>query len=280
MQAFDAYDQASHGSALSCLKYMALCKVLNDTPGEVSSLMASKFGMRHAGPDMEAMAAIARAAKARSLEDFEAAVARHEPQLKGDALIAHHLDLLYARMLEGNLLRIVHPFSCVEIAHVARLINLPEHSVRTPALLCPAAHGALLVLSVQSRCHGVTYHRRLCLTVLPVSLCPLSSLSAGGPEAVPDDPGPQVQRHPGPGPRAPDRVQRRGGRHQLRAGGGGHGPHGAGRGDPARARQGTRQGQRVGELLLLDAGAAVCCEINVCLPAGHLSFFRNDAQAG
>lgn len=128
-QAFDAYDQANHSSAIACLKYMVLCKVLNDTPGEVSALMASKFGMKHAGADLDAMAAVARAAKARSLEEFQAAVEKYGAYLKGDDLIAHHLDLLYARMLEGNLLKIVHPFSCVEIEHVARLINLPETTV-------------------------------------------------------------------------------------------------------------------------------------------------------
>lgn len=48
-----------------------------------------------------------------------------------DDLIAHHLDRLYQNMLEANLLKIVQPFSCVEIAHVAELIKLPVSLVRT-----------------------------------------------------------------------------------------------------------------------------------------------------
>jgi 26S proteasome regulatory subunit N6 len=56
----------------------------------------------------------------------------HSAELKSDELISHHLDILYDQMLEGNLLKIIHPFSCVEISHVAKLIKMPE------AMVCPA----------------------------------------------------------------------------------------------------------------------------------------------
>lgn len=46
--------------------------------------------------------------------------------MKTNDLINHHLELLYEKMLESNLLRIIHPFSCVEIEHVAKLIKLPQ----------------------------------------------------------------------------------------------------------------------------------------------------------
>jgi len=49
--------------------------------------------------------------------------------LQSDDLISHHLDLLYDKMLETNLLKLIHPFSCVELTHVANLIQLPEETV-------------------------------------------------------------------------------------------------------------------------------------------------------
>jgi 26S proteasome regulatory subunit N6 len=70
-QAFEAYDQGNDKRAVTCLKYMILCKVLQGLPEEVPSILAGKFGLKHAGPEVDAMAKIAKAAKARSLEQFQ-----------------------------------------------------------------------------------------------------------------------------------------------------------------------------------------------------------------
>ena len=63
------------------------------------------------------------------MEEFERAGETHSAHLRTDTLIQHHLDLLYDRMLEANLLKIIKPFSNVEISRVAELINLPLERV-------------------------------------------------------------------------------------------------------------------------------------------------------
>ncbi len=123
-EAYDAYDGQKDSRAVVVMKYMCLAKVLNDTPKEVFSLLNSKMGLKHSGPGLEALHAIAKAVKERSLEGFETAVKAHEQELKTDDLISHHLDKLYERMFENNLIKIITPFSSVEIAHVAKLINM------------------------------------------------------------------------------------------------------------------------------------------------------------
>jgi len=129
-EAYDAYDNAnSNESATRVLKYMVLSKVLGGFAQEGIGIFTSKAGLKHSGVGLEAMSAVARAVKARSLEDFQAAVTTHTAQLKTDDLIAHHLTSLYERMFEDNLLKIISPFSCVELAHVAKLINLPVQQV-------------------------------------------------------------------------------------------------------------------------------------------------------
>lgn len=117
LEALDAYDQNGSKRAVMCLKYMCLCKVLNNCPNEVPSILSGKLALKHQGPDVQAMAQIAKAANVRSLEDFTAAVKANEALLKSDALISHHLDVLYENMLEGNLLKIIHPFRLVIITH-------------------------------------------------------------------------------------------------------------------------------------------------------------------
>jgi 26S proteasome regulatory subunit N6 len=128
-EAFEAYDNANDGNAVTILKYMCLTKILNDTPNEVAAIMASKAGLKHAGPDLEALNAIANAVKAKSLEDFEKAVEVHAAYLKNDDLINHNLTDLYEKMFENNLVKIITPFSSVELAHVSKLINLPQETV-------------------------------------------------------------------------------------------------------------------------------------------------------
>jgi 26S proteasome regulatory subunit N6 len=42
-----------------------------------------------------------------------------------DPIIRTHFSSLYDNLLEQNLLRIVEPFSRVQVAHVAALVGLP-----------------------------------------------------------------------------------------------------------------------------------------------------------
>lgn len=70
------------------------------------------------------MTAIASAASRRSLKEYEAVTVAYAHELQDDILIKHHLDFLHEQLLESNLIRIVEPYSCVEIEHVAKLIEM------------------------------------------------------------------------------------------------------------------------------------------------------------
>merc|ERR1711979_145838 len=50
---------------------------------------------------------------------------RHKHELSEDPIIQFHLSDLNETLLEQNILRILEPFSRVEIAHVAELMELP-----------------------------------------------------------------------------------------------------------------------------------------------------------
>eukprot|EP01106_Pelomyxa_sp_JSP_P006515 TRINITY_DN2049_c0_g1_i4.p1 TRINITY_DN2049_c0_g1~~TRINITY_DN2049_c0_g1_i4.p1 ORF type:complete len:138 (-),score=42.19 TRINITY_DN2049_c0_g1_i4:98-511(-) len=75
------------------------------------------------------MHAVARARADRDLHAFTRARTEFKAELDDDEIVCPHLDELYNRLLEQNLCRIIEPFSCVEVAHVAKLIALPHDVV-------------------------------------------------------------------------------------------------------------------------------------------------------
>ena len=57
---------------------------------------------------------------------FLQALEKYKGELEEDPIIKFHLESLYDKLLEGNLLRIIEPYSHVQVPHVAVLINLDK----------------------------------------------------------------------------------------------------------------------------------------------------------
>jgi len=125
-EAFEGYNSLDHPDAVLALKYMLLCKIMTNNPDDVHSILSGKLALTYAGTDVEAMRSVANAHKDRSLHAFEKCLQNFKQELKDDPLIHNHLSELYDTMLQQNLCRIIEPFSCVEISHVADLINLDK----------------------------------------------------------------------------------------------------------------------------------------------------------
>ena len=132
---FEAFEQLNNldddARAVVALKYMLLCKVMSSQAEDVAGLIASKGGLKHQGESLDAMKAVATACAERSLKSLRATLDAYGPQLTEDPIIAAHLGSLRDQLTEQNLLRVIEPFSQVEIAHVAELIELPLGEVET-----------------------------------------------------------------------------------------------------------------------------------------------------
>jgi len=124
-EAFEGYDSIDNPKAITGLKYMLLMKIMLDSADEVTSILSGKLALRYAGPEINAMRSIAKAAANRSLADFQSTLADNKKYLEDDPIVKAHLQTLYDDLLEKNLCRIIEPFSRVQVSHVASLIKLP-----------------------------------------------------------------------------------------------------------------------------------------------------------
>ncbi|KAG8939853.1 26S proteasome regulatory subunit rpn6 [Tulasnella sp. 424] len=110
--------------ALIALKYMLLCKIMLNLPEDVTSLLQIKLAARYVQlREVDSMRAVARAHQNRNLAEFEQALKDYREELSTDPTIRTHLAALYDTLLEQNLLRIVEPYSVVDIDHVAEVVG-------------------------------------------------------------------------------------------------------------------------------------------------------------
>ncbi|OZJ06402.1 hypothetical protein BZG36_00663 [Bifiguratus adelaidae] len=127
----EGYSSQDDSRAVLALKYMLLCKIMLNLTEDVHSIINGKLALRYMGPEVEAMKAVANAHQNRSLLEFENALAAYPNELNNDPIIRSQLAALYDTLLEQNLVRIIEPFSRVEIDHIAQMVKLPTPQVET-----------------------------------------------------------------------------------------------------------------------------------------------------
>jgi 26S proteasome regulatory subunit N6 len=131
---FEAFENSSsqgdEQAALVALKYMLLCKVMLNLPEDVTSLLTIKLALKYANlREVESMRAIARAHQGRNLAEFEKVLKDYKDELSSDPTIRSHLAALYDTLLEQNLLRIIEPYSVVQIDYVAEHVGQARQAV-------------------------------------------------------------------------------------------------------------------------------------------------------
>ncbi|KAL0065193.1 26S proteasome regulatory subunit rpn6 [Marasmius tenuissimus] len=148
-EAFESFSSQGDddGKALGALKYMLLCKVMLNLPEDVTSLLSIKLAVKYVQlREVESMRAVARAHQERNLADFEKALKEYKNELSSDPTIRSHLSDLYDALLQQNLLRIIEPYSVVELEFVAESVGQGRQSVETKLsqmILDKVFHGVL-----------------------------------------------------------------------------------------------------------------------------------------
>ncbi|KAI5980537.1 proteasome regulatory particle subunit [Pisolithus orientalis] len=128
-ETFENMSSQDDPSALNALKYMLLCKVMLNLPEDVTTLLSVKLAVKYAQlREIECMRAIALAHQNRNLAEFEKVLLRFpfDVQLLSGPTIRSHLAALYDPLLEQNLLRIIEPYSVVEIDRTLKRSELSQ----------------------------------------------------------------------------------------------------------------------------------------------------------
>lgn len=129
---------------------------------DVTSLLSVKLAAKYADHrEVESMKAVARAHANRNLSEFRKALkdyknGKHrcrsrtdhradecDAEFSLDPIVRHHLAALFDNLLEQNLLRIVQPYSVVEISYVAGLVDLGVQEVETKYVDSILSHSTL-----------------------------------------------------------------------------------------------------------------------------------------
>ncbi|NXG37712.1 PSD11 ATPase, partial [Dromaius novaehollandiae] len=149
-EAFEGYDSIDNPKAITALKYMLLCKIMLNIPEDVQALVSGKLALRYAGRQTEALKCVAQASKNRSLADFEKALTDYKVELRDDPIINTHLAKLYDNLLEQNLIRVIEPFSRVQV-------NVSEKHTEVLAPPSPAAdvERKLSQMILDKKFHGI-----------------------------------------------------------------------------------------------------------------------------
>ena len=112
------------GKALKNFQYMTLCKILMNSNDEVFALVNGKYGLKYTGPELEFLKLVAGANKKRNLVDFQKIIESNQDVVNADQIVQSHVQDLYENLLELNLLKVIRPYSKVELSHIAKSVNL------------------------------------------------------------------------------------------------------------------------------------------------------------
>ena len=125
-EAFSTYhgmgDRARATYALKCLLLM---KLLNHKAGEIEAVLNGKDTVGYSQErDVLCIKEVSRAFERRSIELYRQVATAYAAELASDEFVRTHLARLYEALVEENIVRVLEPYSAVEVERVAALVGI------------------------------------------------------------------------------------------------------------------------------------------------------------
>ena len=130
-EAFDVFNiptQRRKTKGLRAFQFMILSKIVGNHLDEVNNVVLSKQGKDYYGKEVEALRSIESAVKEKSIKLLKENIDKNNEYFQ-DPVIKYHISNLHNELLEKNLIKIIKPYSVVEIDFVAKSIGLSYQDV-------------------------------------------------------------------------------------------------------------------------------------------------------
>jgi len=125
-EAFEGFDAGGDRRAEACMTYMMLAKVVGGKHNEIQTIITSKSALKYDGCiGTKICQELAVCAKEKSVKDLAALQVKYGDIIDNDRLMRKTLQSFHDLLLRENVIRVLKPYSRVQIAHVARQIDLP-----------------------------------------------------------------------------------------------------------------------------------------------------------
>lgn len=106
---------------------MILCKIMSNNKDDVNSLINGKFGLKYSGDtNIAAMKKTADAHFKSSIVDLIQVFKDFKKEIEGDEVVKNHTKILYDKLLENNLFKIIESYTRVDLAYICKKLSLTQ----------------------------------------------------------------------------------------------------------------------------------------------------------
>lgn len=136
LESLDGFVMEKKKESIILLRYLILSKIIGGKYREIGLLKRkceekiAKTGLQTEDNIINLLISINESCLKRDLNSYKNILTNNNCIFE-DSFISHHLNFLYDRLLEENLLKIIEPYSNVKIEYIAKCINLEEGFVES-----------------------------------------------------------------------------------------------------------------------------------------------------
>lgn len=112
------------------LRYLVLAKIMGGHAGDMEPVLDTKYAQKiRDDAFLRILLRVHKACQARDLKAYNGIISENGALLESDSYIYRHLQCLYSVLLDGNILKIIEPYSHIRLSFIAKHLNSAENVI-------------------------------------------------------------------------------------------------------------------------------------------------------